>query len=248
MAASLTLVLEAALVLAVLAVTIAASQLPAGLTFARLEPGAVLIVVVWLAGLALIGGPGQRLPWQEAGQPPDGQEKARGHARKQAEKAATGRGHRTARIAATFGVAAMLTLVAGVTIEQSGEAFFGGLGLKGVVFGATVLALATALPEISTGLVAARHGDYQLAMGDIFGGNAFLPALFLLATLISGGSVLSQAKAPDIYLTALAALLTVVYLVGLVFRPKRQVAGLGWDSIAVLALYVLGVVGLTVLG
>ena len=247
MAASLTLVLEAALVVAVLSVTIAASQLPSGLTVARLEPGAVLIVLVWLAGLALIGGPGQRLPWQEEGQPPDGQEPKRGHARKQAEKAATGRGRGTAKVAVTFGVAAALTLVAGVTIEQSGEAFFSGIGLKGVVFGATVLALATALPEISTGLVAARHGDYQLAMGDIFGGNAFLPALFLLATVISGSSVLAQTKAPDIYLTALAALLTVVYLVGLVFRPKREVLGLGWDSIAVLVLYALGILGLTVL-
>jgi cation:H+ antiporter len=35
------------------------------------------------------------------------------------------------------------------------------------VFGATVLAAATSL------------ADYQLAIGDIFGGSAFLPVLFL---------------------------------------------------------------------
>ena len=63
---------------------------------------------------------------------------------------------------------------------------------------------------MSTGLTSVRNGDDQLAISDIFGGNAFLPVLFLLATLLSGQSVLSQAQASDIYLTALAMLLTLV--------------------------------------
>jgi hypothetical protein len=42
-------------------------------------------------------------------------------------------------------------------------------------------------------------GDYQLAISDIFGGNAFLPVLFLLATLISSKAVLPQAQDTDIY-------------------------------------------------
>jgi cation:H+ antiporter len=75
-----------------------------------------------------------------------------------------------------FGAAALATLVAGVTIERSGETFFGDLGLSGIVFGATVLALATSLPELSTGLTAARSGDCKLAMGDIFGGNRSCPS------------------------------------------------------------------------
>ena len=244
MAASLTLVLEAALVVAVLAVVVAGSQLPSGLVFARLTPAPVLILLLWLAGLQLIGGPGSRLPWQEGGEAPGGQEHARGHSQKQNEQRATERGVTTTRAALVFGAAAVATLVTGVTIERSGEAFFGGLGLSGVLFGATVLAAATSLPELSTGMTAARHGDYKLAMGDIFGGNAFLPVLFVLVTLISGKAVLPQAHASDIYLTALGALLTVVYLVGLVFRPQRQVLRMGIDSLVVIVLYALGVVGL----
>ena len=43
------------------------------------------------------------------------------------------------------------------------------------------------------------------------------------------------------------ALLTIVYMAGLIFRPKRQFARLGIDSIVVVLLYLLGVVGLVAL-
>ena len=89
-----------------------------------------------------------------------------------------------------------------------------------------------------------RLGDYQLAVSDIFGGNAFLPVLFLLAGLLSGSAVLPQAQATDIYLTALGIVLTVVYLWGLVTRPHRQVWRMGIDSLAVLLLYAAGIAGL----
>ncbi|MFN2560330.1 MAG: sodium:calcium antiporter [Jatrophihabitans sp.] len=244
MAASLTLVLEAGLVLAVLMVVIAGSQLPAHLIVLRLTPAPVLIVIFWVIGLKVISGPGSRLPWADSGEAPGGQEKPRGHSRTATEQDATSRHVSTGKAVTVFGGAALLTLVAGVAIERSGESFFGNLGLSGILFGATVLAAATSLPELSTGLTAARGGDYKLAMGDIFGGNAFLPVLFLAVTLISGKAVLPHAQASDIYLTALGGLLTLVYLVGLVFRPQRQMLGMGVDSLAVIVLYIVGVVGL----
>lgn len=247
LAGSLTLVLEAALVVAILLITIGGTQLPDDLIFLRLAPGPVLIVIVWIVGLKLIGGPGSRLPWHAGGEAPDGQEHPRGHAQKSHERQATIKKVSTGKAALVFGIAALATLVAGVTIERSGEEFFGGIGLSGVLFGATVLAAATSLPELSTGLASARQADYKLAMGDIFGGNAFLPVLFLLVTLISGQTVLPRAQATDIYLTALGALLTVVYLVGLIFRPQRQILRMGVDSLAVLVLYAVGIVGLVVL-
>ncbi len=56
--------------------------------------------------------------------------------------------------------------------------------------------------------------------------------------------MLPQANASDIYLTAVAALLTLVYAVGLVFRPARRIAGMGVDSFVVVLLYLAGVGGL----
>ena len=56
--------------------------------------------------------------------------------------------------------------------------------------------------------------------------------------------MLPQAQNTDIYLASLGVLLTAVYIYGLIFRPKRQFFDLGIDSIVVLVLYIVGVVGL----
>jgi cation:H+ antiporter len=243
-AASLVLVLEAMLVATMLTVVVAASQLPSSLGAFRLAPGSVLIAVLWVVGLLLLRQAGRSLPWHESGEAPDNQQPARGHSQQQTEQDATARGVSTARSAAVFGVAALVTLVAGVVLERSGDAIAGDIGLSGVLFGATVLAAATSLPEVSTGLTSVRAGDFQLAMSDIFGGNAFLPVLFLLATLLSGQAALPRAQDTDVYLTALGMLLTLVYGAGLLFRPSRRIARMGVDSLVVLVLYVVGLAGL----
>ncbi len=49
--------------------------------------------------------------------------------------------------------------------------------------------------------------------------------LFLLATLVSGKAV-PNAHASDIYLTGPGALLTVIYMAGLLFRPGKLPASL----------------------
>jgi cation:H+ antiporter len=245
LAASLTLLLEGALVVALLLVVVMSTQLPATLIAFRLTPGAILIAVLWGIGLLLLRRAArQGLPWHEGGDAPDNQEQPRGHARTVKENQATQKGISTGRATLVFGVSAAVTLVAGVFIERSGEQLFGRLGMSGILFGATVLAAATALPELSTGLASTRLGDYQLAISDIFGGNAFLPVLFLLATILSGQAVLPRAHNTDIYLTALGALLTVVYMIGLVFRPQRQWLRMAPDSLAVLILYAIGITGL----
>jgi cation:H+ antiporter len=243
-AASLVLVLEAVLVVAVLAIVIGGAQMPATLITARLTPAPVLILVVWVLGLVALQRAGRSLPWHESGQPPDGQQRPRGHCTAMTEQQATAEGISTARAAVTFGFAAAVTLIAGVVLERSGDVIADHIGLSGVLFGATVLAAATSLPELSTGLRSVRHGDYQLAVSDIFGGNAFLPVLFVPATLLSGHAVLPAAQRTDIYLTALGIVLTLIYAAGLLFRPRRRIARLGVDSLAVVIFYGLGMVGL----
>lgn len=238
-AASLVLVLEGTLVVAVLILSIMGTQLPKSLIFARITPGALLIAIVWMVGIWLLGKARTDLPWQEKGRAPDTLHKQRGEKTKE-----TAQRWSTPRLILVFAIAAIVTLVAGVVLEESGDAIATHIGLSGVLFGSTILAAATALPELSTGLASVKAGAYNLAFSDIFGGNAFLPVLFLLATLLSGQSVLPQAKNTDIYLAGLGILLTTIYIYGLIFRPKRQILHMGIDSLVVLLLYILGIIGL----
>lgn len=245
-AASLVLVIEALMVVAILTVVVAGTQLPGGLLLARLTPDVLLIAFIWVLGLLLVQRAGHRLPWHQDGRAPDASSHRGGHRRH--EPVAPHRDYSTVKASVIFAVSALATLAAGVVLERAGEAASKQIGLGGVLFGATVLAAATSLPELSTGLQAVKQGDDNLAMSDIFGGNAFLPVLFLLATLLSGKAVLPAAQASDIYLTALAALLTLVYVVGLIFRPSRRIAGMGIDSLVVLIVYAVGVAGLFAIG
>jgi len=141
-------------------------------------------------------------------------------------------------------VGAIITLLAGYGLEVSGEILSKRWGMDGIVFGATILALCTALPEISTGIASAKIRDYQMAVSDIFGGNAFLPVLFLMAALIGGESILPGLKVSDIYLTSVGILLTTIYMIGMLFHSKKQFLRMGIDSIIVLILYLVSIVGL----
>jgi cation:H+ antiporter len=244
-AASLDLVLEAVLVVVMLALVVMGHQLPDKLVWHGITPDTVVICVAWIAGLYLIGKARGNLPWESGGDAPGGQPR---RTERQKKEKAEGQKASTAWTATIFMIAAVATLAAGVVLQQTSETMAKQLGLSGVVFGATILAAITALPEVSTGFAAVKLGDYKLAISDIFGGNAFLPVIFLAATLVSGKALLPQATKADMYLTALGMLLTAVYIYGLVFRPRRQMARMGVDSFVVLIVYVVGVAGLFAIG
>jgi len=244
LAASLDLVLEGVLLIAILTVAVMGSQLPPSLIVGRVEPAGLLITVLWLAGIWLIGKARTGLPWHAEGHAPGGQTEPRGVAKAKKMHDAQNKGVSITRTAIVFIASAIVTLVAGVVLEMSGGDIAGRVGIDGVLFGSTFLAAATALPEVSTGLAAVKLGDYKLAVSDIFGGNAFLPVLFLLASLLSGQAALPQAQSTDIYLTGLGSLLTAIYLYGLIFRPRRRILRMGIDSLLVLILYAIGIVGL----
>ena len=244
-ASSLELVIEGVAVIAILTATVMSTQLPSSLIFARVTPGDLAIVALWLTGLWLVNHARTGLPWQDKGDAPGGQDSARGDEKK---KNAPKSKLKPDKALWVFGLGAVVTLVCGVLLEMAGDAIAKHLGMTGVLFGATVLAAATSLPELSTGLASMKLGDHKLAISDIFGGNAFLPTLFLMATLLSGKAVLPHAQKTDIYLTGLGMLLTSIYITGLIFRPKKQIARMGIDSLAVLIVYIVGIIGLFAIG
>jgi cation:H+ antiporter len=58
------------------------------------------------------------------------------------------------------------------------------------------------------------------------------------------GSIYRAAGGAEVFLAALAALLNVVILMGLIRRERRGPANIGFESVLVLLLYVAGLVAL----
>ena len=145
------LVLEAVLVIVMLAITVAAHQLPDSLVWRGVTPDDVIIGGAWIIGLYLIGKARGNLPWQSHGDAPGGQRHRTQLQKKQKGDAAKSS---TPWAMVVFLLAALATLAAGVVLQQTSETIAKQLGMSGVVFGATILAAITALPEISTGLAA----------------------------------------------------------------------------------------------
>ena len=147
----------------------------------RVSPASVAIVVVWVVGLYVINRARKDPRWKV--EMPGSQ-----RGRRTSPRAASGAGASVRRRLDRAGGARLRSRVrrdARRRRDARGERqpARGTVGVNGVIFGATVLAGATALPEISSGIAAVRLGDHALAMGDIFGGNAFQVCLFLVADL-----------------------------------------------------------------
>lgn len=132
----------------------------------------------------------------------------------------------------------LMVLVAGWAVARAGDALSSQTGLGASVFGAVFVAIATSLPEISTTVEAARERHYSMAFSNIFGSNALMAALLLLADVLSPGDAIMGHIAPSVLLlTAVGGVVTCIYLWGLLEREDRTVWRIGWDSTAVVVVY-----------
>jgi cation:H+ antiporter len=239
---SLVPVLEGLLVVLTVSVALMGALLPASVKIAgRLSPASLAIVVIWMGGVWVLNRTRSHPKWEVI---MVGSQPGRPHRRVRHPVADAARAkHSTMRVVTLFGISSAVTLLAGVALEISGNDLANRAGINGVVFGATVLAIATALPEISSGIEAVRLGDHQLAIGDVFGGNAFQLCLFLVADLVAAKPVLPTAGAANGWLAGLSLALTAVYIGGVIVRPSRP-NRLGPDSCLAILIYVVGIVGL----
>ena len=225
-----------AIVLTVLA--LAGTILPKNATWLHASPFSFLIALAWLVGLYFLN-------------------KIRSNKKFNAvqKDASLGRFHEERRseenhvfyaskstwqVGIIFLFACLVTLVAGVALELSGTALADHIGISAGLFAATMIALVTSLPEISTGLESIFIGDNHLAISDIMGGNAFMLTVFLFADLVAQKPVLSYAQHSDIFLALLGVAMMSVYAFSFINRPQKRYFRMGWDSILQIVLYVGG--------
>ena len=227
--------LQAAMVVVLVTLAVMGGLLPESTAIGSVSPMSIAIVVFFLLGVIGINRARTRPAWTFAGEAPPKAEEGPNKFRSSSTGAVIG----------VFLFASLVTLAAGVALERSGNDLAGHFGMNGVIFGATILAAVTALPEVSSGIQAVRLGAIGLAMSDIYGGNAVQLTFFLLADILAGAPVLPQASAESLWLGGLGALVTGIMIYGLLMRPPRKIAGIGPDSLLVLLSYIVGVVLLT---
>jgi len=140
----------------------------------------------------------------------------------------------------TAGAAAMI-LAGGTLVTLSAEGIAEATGAGTGLVGLTLLAFATSLPELSTAIAAVRLRRAELAIGDMLGGNMFDVLLIgLIDALDQGEPVLRQVDDTSLTAALLGILLTALILIGLVERRDKYAFRMGYDSIAVLIVYVAG--------
>ena len=226
-------VIEALIVMAVLGTALGGAALAPSTNVLGASPTSIAAVAIWLIGVWIVNRARLRPQWKI--EMPPGATPGRRYRRQGDVHLYTGKSNLA--VIGIFLAASVVTLVAGVVLQDSGSLLASRAHIGGAVFGATVLALATSLPEISSGIGAVRLGDMQLAVSDILGGNAFQITLLLLADLIAGTPVIVAAHHSDVWLGAAGMLMTGIAAMAVIARPQRTFLWLGIDSFALLAVY-----------
>jgi len=128
--------------------------------------------------------------------------------------------------------------LAGWTLSNVAGVLTDRYDLNASLVGALMTAVVTSLPELVTTLAAIRRGALQLAVGGIIGGNTF-DVLFLTLSDFGyrEGSLYHAIGKPDLFWLVVGMIMTAVLTLGMLYRQRRGPAGIGLESLVILALY-----------
>lgn len=143
-------------------------------------------------------------------------------------------------LAGFLAAAGVLVLVTPQLVSSSAEiAEMTGLGAGFV--GTTLVALVTSLPELVTTIAAVRIGAFDLAVGNLFGSNAFnVVTLGLSDFFFTQGRFLGAIDPAFALVALLGLILTSMGLIGNLARIERRLFLLEIDALAILLVYLGG--------
>jgi cation:H+ antiporter len=144
-----------------------------------------------------------------------------------------------------FGLAAAVVLAAAPVFTASARGIAALSGLGETFVGTWLVGLTTSLPELVSSIAAIRLGAFDLAVGNLFGSNAFNMLLFVALDLAEPGAAIFARVAPAHVLSALfAVILTSLGLAAIVYRAERRLPLIDLDSRLMIAAYALAMLAL----
>lgn len=229
-AASVENLAQGALLVCLLALVLVGVSMPE-VTLFGVNPVSPLLVIAWLAGLRLVRAISTEPMWIPI----------RTAATQEEPTARPEGGRATPRLFLGFlGLAAVMGLTGWALSQVAGE-LSGRTGLDESLVGGLFTSVTTSLPELITVIAAVRRGALNLAVGDIVGGNTFDVLFVAVADVFyREGSIYHAISSRERFLTALGVVLAATVVMGLARREPRGPANIGFESIAVLVLYVAG--------
>ena len=231
-AASATNLVQAALLIVMLSLPLAAAVAPEVALFA-VHPVTPVLVAVYIGGLRLADSVRENPMWVP---------RQTRELRVDTPEDRSFEGPGTPALVFRFTLLLAVLGVAGWLVARSGLAIAAATGLTQSFVGALMTATATSLPELVTTLAAVRRGALTLAVGGIIGGNTF-DVLFLVASDLAyrPGSVFHAIGPAEVFLLVWAIAMTAVLLLGLLQRQRRGVGRIGFESVGLIAIYLAGV-------
>lgn len=133
--------------------------------------------------------------------------------------------------------AATVIVVCGPLVTRSAEGVAQSSGLGQTFVGVVLLAGATSLPELVVSLAAVRLGSYDVAVGNLFGSNAFNMVVLLPADLVSSRPILEAANPATLVAGVGAIGLMALALAAIVHSEATRARRLEPDALAPLAAY-----------
>ena len=145
------------------------------------------------------------------------------------------------RIWAQLLISSVLVIVGAMWLAKSADIIAYQTGLGRTFVGSIFLAFVTSLPEMVVSLSALRLGSLDLAVGNIFGSNMTnMFIVFVCGLFHRGGPVLGAVSKTHIATAVLSILLTYVAIKGIFARDKKTILGVGWDSVIMIFLFIVG--------
>ena len=140
-----------------------------------------------------------------------------------------------------FGLASLAVLAVAPLFASSAERIATLTGLGSTFVGTWLVGLSTSLPEVVTSLAALRIGAVDLAIGNLFGSNAFNMGIFFAMDLAHpGGSIFGVLDTSHAISALMAVVLMAVGLAAIVLRGEGRVRLLEPGSALILILYAGG--------
>ncbi len=121
-----------------------------------------------------------------------------------------------------FIAAAGVVLLAGPRLAHTADELARLTGLGRTFFGTVFVAGITSLPEAVTTLEALRLGARDMAVGNVFGSNAFNMVIPAVGDLASGQPILALASDTHLITAVAAILVTTVAILGLLYRAEKR--------------------------